>query len=190
MTLEEIEAAHPGLVDALVGHPGVGFVLVRTAADGGVVLGRHGRRIHATGEGVGEDPLDPFGPDAPEMVAHVDAFPTCADLMVNSTYDPVTEEVAAFEHQVSSHGGLGGPQTHPFLLSPTVLSAPPPAVHGSVAVHRVLKGWLREVGQPVTVRGEPISSAGEPISSAGEPVPGTAEREAGAGAPSAAGVGE
>ena len=38
--------------------------------------------------------------------------------MVNSRYDPELEEVAAFEEQVSSHGGLGGPQTHPFLLYP------------------------------------------------------------------------
>ena len=38
--------------------------------------------------------------------------------MVNSRYDPELDEVAAFEDQVGSHGGLGGPQTHPFLLYP------------------------------------------------------------------------
>ena len=42
--------------------------------------------------------------------------------MVNSRYDPELDEVAAFEDQVSSHGGLGGPQTHPFLLYPAELS--------------------------------------------------------------------
>jgi hypothetical protein len=84
-------------------------------------------------------------------VRHADGFSTCADLMVNSMFDPETEEVAAFEHQVGSHGGLGGPQTHPFLLSPTSLSEPPPEIHGPVALHRVLKGWLAEVGQPVVL---------------------------------------
>ena len=41
--------------------------------------------------------------------------------MVNSRYDETLEEVAAFEHQVGSHGGLGGPQTHPFVLHPADL---------------------------------------------------------------------
>ena len=39
--------------------------------------------------------------------------------MVNARYDPERDEVAAFEAQVGSHGGLGGPQTHPFLLYPS-----------------------------------------------------------------------
>ena len=74
--------------------------------------------------------------------------------MVNSLYDPLNDEVAAFEEQVGSHGGLGGPQTHPFMLHPTSLSNPPEEIFGSPAVYRVLKGWLLEVGQPVTVRSD------------------------------------
>ena len=66
--------------------------------------------------------------------------------MVNSRYDPELDEVAAFEHQVGSHGGLGGPQTHPFLLYPADLSAPAEPIFTSPAMHRVLKGWLAEVG--------------------------------------------
>jgi uncharacterized membrane protein YvlD (DUF360 family) len=151
LTLEEIDELHPGLVSGLVEHPGVGFVLVRTAELGSVVLGAGGRSVLATGAVDGDDPLAPFGPEAVAMVRHADGFSTCADLMVNSMFDPETEEVAAFEHQVGSHGGLGGPQTHPFLLSPTSLSEPPPEIHGPVALHRVLKGWLAEVGQPVVL---------------------------------------
>ena len=64
------------------------------------------------------------GPRAVEQVARGRRIRTVADLMVNSRYDPELEEVAAFEDQVSSHGGLGGPQTHPFLLYPTELTAP------------------------------------------------------------------
>ena len=71
--------------------------------------------------------------------------------MVNSRYDPDLEEVAAFEDQVSSHGGLGGPQTHPFLLYPAELTAPVEPIFTSPAMHRVLKGWLAEVGHPTDV---------------------------------------
>ena len=123
-------------------------MLVRQASGSSVVLGNHGSRDLATGEVVGEDPLEPFGPRAVEQVSEVDGYRTVADLMVNSRYDPDLEEVAAFEDQVSSHGGLGGPQTHPFLLYPTDLTPPADPIFTSPAMHRVLKGWLVELGHP------------------------------------------
>jgi uncharacterized membrane protein YvlD (DUF360 family) len=145
----EIDARYPRLIDGLVGHPEVGFVLVRTAAGSSVVLGATGSRDLGTGEVTGDDPLAPFGPEAVEQVAEVDGYRTVADLMVNSRYDPELDEVAAFEHQVSSHGSLGGPQTHPFLLYPAELALPDGRILGSPALHRVLKGWLADLGHPV-----------------------------------------
>jgi hypothetical protein len=85
--------------------------------------------------------------------------------MVNSRYDPHLDEVAAFEEQVGSHGGLGGPQTHPFLMFPVELSAPSERIFTSVGMHRTLKDWLAEVGQPVTT---PWRGAGVPA----DPPPG------------------
>ena len=125
-------------------------MLVRQSTGSSVVLGNRGSLDLATGEVVGEDPLAPFGPRAREQVAEVDGYATVADLMVNSRYDPDLEEVAAFEDQVSSHGGLGGPQTHPFLLYPAELTAPVEPIFTSPAMHQVLKGWLAEVGHPPT----------------------------------------
>src|SRR5207237_10594687 len=57
-------------------------------------------------------------------VLQTDSYPHCADIMVNSMWDPQTEEVAAFEHLVGSHGGLGGERTRPFVLYPAGLPAP------------------------------------------------------------------
>jgi len=150
LTREEIEARHPRLIEGLVNHPEVGFVLVSTASGGSVVLGRNGSRALARDDVVGDDPLTPFGPRTLEQVREVDSFATVADLMVNSRYDADLDEVSAFEDQVGSHGGLGGPQTHPFLMYPVDLSAPPERIFTSVGMHRVLKAWLAEVGQPVT----------------------------------------
>ncbi|GAA2915218.1 hypothetical protein GCM10011428_33110 [Streptomyces violaceus] len=48
------------------------------------------------------------------------SFPHTADIMVNSFHDPADGEVLAFEEQIGSHGGLGGAQGRPFLLSPLV----------------------------------------------------------------------
>ena len=115
-----------------------------------LVIGASGRRNLDSGEVDGDDPLGPFGPEAIVMVAKAAGYSNAADLMVNSLYDEERDEVAAFEHQVSSHGGLGGPQTHPFVLHPTDLTSPTEIIHGPAALHFVLKGWLAEIGQPVT----------------------------------------
>jgi uncharacterized membrane protein YvlD (DUF360 family) len=155
LTREEIDARYPRLIPGLVENPEIGFVLVRQDNGTSVVLGSQGTLDLATGEVDGEDPLAPFGARAREQVAEVDGYATAADLMINSRYDPELEEVAAFEEQVSSHGGLGGPQTHPFLLYPSDLSDPAEPIFTSPAMYRVLKGWLAEVGQPVTVRSDP-----------------------------------
>lgn len=66
-------------------------------------------------------------------------------------YDAERDEVAAFEHQVSSDGGLGGSQTRPFVIYPADVSDPTELIEGPSALHRVLKGWMRELGQPVEV---------------------------------------
>lgn len=147
VTLEQIEARRPGLLDALRTHPGIGFVLVRSEAHGAVVLGATGRRVLATGAVEGEDPLAPFGPRAAEHVIRTDAFATCPDLVVNSTYWEDMDEVAAFEELVGSHGGLGGGQAHPFVLHPRDLPWPDDDVVGAEAVHRLLCGWLAALGQ-------------------------------------------
>jgi uncharacterized membrane protein YvlD (DUF360 family) len=152
LTLEEIDERYPQLVSGLCGAPGIGFVLVRSQRRGALVLGPSGSHCLDDGTVDGDDPLAPFGPGAADMVRRVDRCEDVADLMVNSTYDADLDEVAAFEHQVSSHGGLGGPQTHPFVLHPSDLRSPDCDVEGSTALHRVLKGWLVDLGHPVTVR--------------------------------------
>jgi uncharacterized membrane protein YvlD (DUF360 family) len=147
-TREEIDARYPALISGLAAHPEIGFVLVRTNAGSSVVLGNHGTLDLASGVVDGEDPLAVFGPRTREQVAEVDSYATAADIMVNSRFDPELEEVAAFEDQVSSHGGLGGPQTHPFLLYPAELTAPTEPIFTSPAMYGVLKAWRAEVGHP------------------------------------------
>lgn len=153
MTREEIDRRHPGLLQVLADHPGIGFLLVHSARRGPVVLGAGGAEHRLdTGEISGADPLAPFGPRAAAAVRRTAGFPHAADIMVNSAVDPATGEVHAFENQIGSHGGLGGEQGRPFLLYPLELSAPVPAAGedgagelvGAQQVHRVLSRWLAE----------------------------------------------
>ena len=43
--------------------------------------------------------------------------------MVGSFYDPELDEGCAFEELISFHGGIGGPQTRPFILHPVDAAA-------------------------------------------------------------------
>ena len=151
MTLEEIAAAYPGLVPSLVAHPGVGFITVRTDGRGTVVLGRHGTRYLEEGRVDGTDPLAQFGPSAAREVLRHSELAHVGDLVLNSPLDPGTGEVAAYEELVGNHGGLGGWQTQAVLVHPAAWPVDETPLRGADAVHRQLVGWLRHVGQRVSV---------------------------------------
>ena len=59
-----------------------------------------------------------FSPTAAQHLLRTDGFEHVADIMVGSFYDPELDEGCAFEELISFHGGLGGPQTRPFILHP------------------------------------------------------------------------
>ncbi|CAM5245407.1 Phage holin family protein OS=Streptomyces alboniger OX=132473 GN=CP975_30390 PE=4 SV=1 [Streptomyces alboniger] len=60
---------------------------------------------------------------------------------------------------VGSHGGLGGAQSHPFLLSPLALPDPAPdgrPLVGAERIHGVLRDWLGEdVGPEIPLSADP-----------------------------------
>jgi uncharacterized membrane protein YvlD (DUF360 family) len=141
LTLDEIEARHPRLIPALRLHPHVGWLLVRSATRGPVVLGPNGAHFLSEDRIEGEPPLANFPPSAPLHLLRTDGFPHVADIMVGSFYDPELEEGCAFEELISFHGGLGGPQTRPFILHPVELPLPDDPIVGAEKVHALLREW-------------------------------------------------
>ena len=84
------------------------------------------------------DPLADFASTAGKHLLRTDGFEHVADIMVGSFYDGDLEEGCAFEELISFHGGIGGPQTRPFILHPERLrsrrsrcSARPPSTRCS-----------------------------------------------------------
>jgi uncharacterized membrane protein YvlD (DUF360 family) len=146
VTLERLEELHPRLVPALREHPGIGFVVVRSERHGAIALGAEGTNYLDEERVEGKDPLAPFGPNAAAHVRRTDGFPHCPDILVNAEFSPDTEEVAAFEELVGSHGGMGGSQSFPFVLFPAELPYPEHEVVGAETMHRVLRGWLAGLG--------------------------------------------
>ena len=141
LTLEELLERHPRLLATLREHPHIGWLLVHSAQRGAVVLGPSGTSYLDEGRVEGEDPLASFSPTAGRHLLRTDGFAHVADIMVGSFYDPALDEACAFEELISFHGGLGGPQTRPFILYPPGLAPPAEPIIGAAAVHQILSGW-------------------------------------------------
>jgi hypothetical protein len=142
-TYEQIMEAYPHVIRGLVDHPGIGFVMVRSEAHGPVAIGGKGVLSLRTGELEGENPLQNFGARACQHLLRLDGFNNVPDVLVNSFYDPVTDEAAAFEELVGGHGGLGGKQMQPFLMYPAELALDETMpIVGAEQLHTILKGWV------------------------------------------------
>jgi uncharacterized membrane protein YvlD (DUF360 family) len=141
-TLETIASRHPGLIEGLVQHDGIGFVLVRSDQHGALALGRDGVHHLGSGRVDGHDPLAAFGPRSADHLRRLDGFPNVGDLVINSAVVATTGEVHAFEEQVGSHGGLGGPQTEAVLLHPSAWQLDGAEIVGAPEIHRLLRARL------------------------------------------------
>jgi hypothetical protein len=125
ITLNELNAAYPGMVDSLVQHEGVGFVVAYDDEEVPIVFGKNGARNLHTGDVTGEDPLIPYGDVELRawQIRRIADFPNCGDLVLNSPVYP-DGTVAAYEELIGSHGGLGGEQTDAFFLHPGDMEVP------------------------------------------------------------------
>ena len=161
LTLEEIEERHPQLIPALRAHPHVGWLLVRSSEHGAVALGARGAHYLADGRVEGDDPLAPFSSHAPQHLLRTDGFTHVGDIMVGSFYDPELDEGCAFEELISFHGGIGGPQTKPFILHPRELPLPDEPLIGAARINELLRSWRAHLAGRHTDAGRE-ARAGEP----------------------------
>ena len=159
LSLEEIEKRHPRLIETLRRHPHIGFLLVRSREHGALVLGPRGSRYLDEDRVEGQDPLAPFSRSAADHLRRTDGFVHVADIMVGSFYDPELEQGCAFEELISFHGGLGGPQTEPFILRPVELPLPPQPIVGAATVHDLLLGWRRLLEAQTTTQPAALHAA-------------------------------
>lgn len=154
-TRQQIDAEHPGMIEGLRHHEGVGIVMVRDETLGDIVLGPGGMHCLGNGRVEGEDPLAAFGPNAADHLRRTSSFDNCPDLLVNSFYDPVVDEGAAFEELIGFHGGLGGQQSRPFVLAPAGLTQPTAPLVGARSIHELFKTWIAETTS-ASVEADPV----------------------------------
>lgn len=135
-SIREIEARAPGLLQALVGHPGIGLVVAR---DGCKTVA-----LHAGGRCVLDDPVPGESDfltayDDPELVRKqliaLAAMPSAGDLLVFGAFDG--ERVINFEDHAGAHGGLGGVQMFPFIAAPGCVKIPFDEITDAVGLNPV-----------------------------------------------------
>lgn len=142
LSVEQLAAAYPGLIEGLVAHDGLGFVLLASETRGAIVLGKRGlRELEAGGSVEGEDPLGEFSPHTPEFLRRLASYSNAGDIIVNGTYDASTGQVIGIDDLVGAHGGVGGMQTRPFLVYPSDWTERAPELVGSESVHRFLRRY-------------------------------------------------
>jgi uncharacterized membrane protein YvlD (DUF360 family) len=177
LTVEELEELHPGLVAAVAAHPGVGLLMVQSKARGAIVFGPKGTRYLDDDRVEGEDPTTLFGPHTVVSLKREDAMLHAPDLLLLSQYEPALGEVAAFEELIGSHGGLGGPQTEPFILHPVDWDLDEDVPLGAPAIYRNIRRWLASIGialgpeAPIATTAAPTSGSSGSDDRAAEPAP-------------------
>ncbi len=160
VSLEGIARLHPQLLPGLVRHEGIGFIMVRSEEHGPLVIGRHGVHHLEGGKIEGEDPLRHFGKHAAANLRQLDGYQHVGDVLVSSMYDPSTDEIAPFEHQVGAHGGLGGMQTKAFVMYPAAFATQEQTVDlvGAPEVNRKIHQWIARAKE-LHVAGAPLAAA-------------------------------
>lgn len=170
ITLSELNAAYPGMVDALVQHEGIGLVCGYLDDGTPVALSKAGQRNLYTDEVTGEDPLKPYAPEDPKAFGHASIekriwqvrrvmdFPHAGDLMVISSVYP-DGTVAALEELIGNHGGIGGEQTDAFIFHPPDFEVPD--TRNSTDVFHILNNVR---GTPVPPKVAPRASRAAEIS--------------------------
>jgi uncharacterized membrane protein YvlD (DUF360 family) len=162
ITLSELNAVYPNMIDALVQHEGIGMVVGYADDMTAVAIGKGGQRNLHTGALVGVDPVAPYAPAAGHgagslekriwQLQRVMDFPHAGDLWLISTVYP-DGTVAALEELVGNHGGLGGEQTDAFVFHPADMDVP--ETRNATDVFHILNNHR---GKPV-VEQPPVAAA-------------------------------
>ena len=144
LSYEKIVATFPNLIPGIVKNKWIGFVLVKSEKKGPMVIGAKGIYYLDNDKVEGKNPLKEFGENAAKHLKRNSSFKYTPDILVNSFYDPETQEICAFEELIGSHGGIGGTQSKPFILHPSNWKIEEPVI-GAENIYRILKRELNNL---------------------------------------------
>lgn len=143
LSYEELMERLPDLIPSILDNEYIGFIVVYSKDDGNIVLSKNGKYYLDIDKIEGENPLENYGEYAADQIKRHCTFNHLPDILVNSFYDPKSDEVCAFEELIGNHGGIGGGQSKPFILYPSDWKMPDEDIVGAENVYSVLKENLK-----------------------------------------------
>jgi uncharacterized membrane protein YvlD (DUF360 family) len=149
VTTEYVMLKHPTLLQYLVSHPGVGFVLTTNDAGEHLMMGREGMRRLQADVVEGVDPVRSFvsnrGDEALVLRALTElcGYPHAGDLIVNGRMLS-SGIVVSFEEHRGTHGGLGGEQNEAFVIFPRRFRDTKRPLHSPAQMHDFLAALLAQ----------------------------------------------
>ncbi len=144
LLLEDIKILFPNLIEALVLHPGIGFVAIDSLANGPVVINAEGMYYLLPMNYEGKNPLEIYEESAPDQIRKLFSYTNSGDIIIQSKYDPLTDQIPAFENLLAHHGGIGGDQTLAFVMHPEKFVYEK-KITDATDMHKQLKIWQKQL---------------------------------------------
>lgn len=152
LTTEYLLENHPGFLNALVAHEGIGFVMTTNQEGDHLMMSMDGMRKLRSGVVEGNDPVERYAngraPLIIDALVRLCGYRSSGDIIVNGATLP-DGSVVSFEPQRGTHGGLGGEQTDAFIVFPRKFAGRNAPVRGPVDMHRFLSALLAQEAQAV-----------------------------------------
>lgn len=148
VTTERLIEEHPNLLEFLIAHEGIGFVVTTNAEGEHLMMAKGGMRKLRSGIVEGIDPVSHYATgDSAHMIIEalvaLCAFPNSGDIVVNGA-TRADGSVVSFEAQRGTHGGLGGEQTDAFVIFPRRFRGRKERIQSPADMHHFLMGLLAQ----------------------------------------------
>ena len=140
LLLEEIKELYPNLIEALICHPGIGFLAIDSYINGPVVINEAGIYYLNSKDFEGQNPLAIYDGTVAWQLEKLFSYSNVGDIVIQSRYNPETNQIPAFENLLAHHGGIGGDQTLAFVLHPEKLHFDRP-INDATQMHHQLRDW-------------------------------------------------
>lgn len=140
LLLEEVKELYPNLIEALICHPGIGFLAIDSYINGPVVFNAEGIYYLSSKDFEGQNPLAIYDETAAWQLEKLFSYSNIGDVIIQSRYNPATNQIPAFENLLAHHGGIGGDQMLAFVMHPEKLQYDRP-INDSTQMHHQLRNW-------------------------------------------------
>ena len=148
VTTEYLLKKHPTLLEYLISHPGIGFLITTNDEGEHLMMARQGVRRLRADVVEGADPAALFAGSHDvglivRTLIRLCQYPNSGDLIINGNM-MTDNTIVTFEEQRGTHGGLGGDQTEAFVVVPRRFHGLNTPVQNPAQMHKFLTTLMND----------------------------------------------